>query len=187
MKKILLIILAMLIIPMVYGECDNLTTDITISIDSEPYLEKKINFLAVLPTEYKNHVIKCWSYVEREGNIQQLNPQKQEYSRTFFSLAKRVEDREYFSSERGVVNAYFTNKNIVAYTNFTLVLSCVSENTGDTIIGEKCITPVYNDLKQVPARGVWFVQNSETLVVLGVFILVCLIVLVMFKDAIFGK
>ena len=42
MKKILLIILAMLIIPMVYGECDNLTTDITISIDSEPYLEKKV-------------------------------------------------------------------------------------------------------------------------------------------------
>ena len=148
--------------------CSSLVSDVIIEIDEQPYFNDVNSFLAVLPNEYKTHSVKCWSYVTRDGQLQQVNPQKTSYSKTFFSLPHQVEDREYFTATNGVVNAYFTKKNLVSYTQFILGVKCVSEVNGDTIIGEKCVTPYYQDLRAVSARSVWGVQNMSMLVPIGV-------------------
>jgi hypothetical protein len=174
-------------VPFVFADsnCTSLPHNITIQIDAEPYISPVVNFMAYLPSAYKTQSVKCWSYVSSvEGNIQQVNPQKTEYSKTFFSFPKSQETREYFTAQNGVVSAYLTNKNLVSYTTFVLGVRCVSENTGDTIIGEKCITPMYNDLKAIPARGVWTVQNMDLIVILIVFGIFALIILFMFWDSI---
>jgi uncharacterized membrane protein (DUF485 family) len=119
--------------------------------------------------------------VSKDGQIQQTNPQKTEYSKTFFSRPKRQEDREYFIAQNGMVNVYFTQKNLVAYTTFVLGVKCVSETTGDLIIGEKCITPYYKELAGgVTARSVWAVENMDMLIVLTVVVIILLILLGMF-------
>lgn len=183
MKKIILLLsIFILLSSFIYGiDCDNLTTDIVISVDSEPYVNKVNDFLATLPVIYKTQIVKCWSYVSSvDGQVQQTNPQKEEYSETFFSLTKKEEPRDYFTAQNGIVNAYFTQKNLVSYTQFILGVRCVSETTGDVIMGEKCITPVYKELKGVTARTVWSVNNMDMLIIFFIFLLIALIFIGMY-------
>lgn len=178
MKKTILLfgLMVLFIANIVYGvNCSALVTDIQVDIDDEPYLDDKVDFLGVLPSAYRTQSVKCWSYIKRDDQYQQINPQVKEYSQTFFSRAKETEDREYFTAQNGMVSAYFTDKNLVAYTEFVLGIRCVSENTGDMVEGEKCITPYYKDLKQVPARGVWAVENMEMLVIITIAVIFLLI------------
>jgi hypothetical protein len=179
MKKIILLVLMLFVFSGVVSavNCSQLSQNISIDIDEQPYVNEKNDFLAVLPASYRTQSVKCWSYIVKDGQYQQTNPQKTEYSKTFFSTAKATETREYFTAQNGVVNAYFTQKNLVAYTEFVLGVKCVSENTGAMIIGEKCITPYYKELKQVPARGVWAVENMSMLVVITFFVILFIILL----------
>lgn len=184
MKKLILyggmiLLLMCNIVNAVDLNCSTLPSDIDIQMDSEPYLSSTMSFLAVLPDAYKTDSVRCWSYVRSmNGNYQQTNPQKQEYSKTFFSTAKKQESREYFTAQNGVVNAYFTNKNLVSYTEFVIGMRCVSTTSGDTIIVESCFTPYYDDMRRVSARSVWAVRNMDMLVfIVPCGLLVFLIVL----------
>lgn len=179
MKWIFLFVILLLSIPFSFAvdeDCQNISSDILIQLDEEPYIVDKNAFLGILPDAYKTHSVKCWSYVEKQDNLQQTNPQMQEYSETFFSLPKPIESREYFTAQNGVINAYFTQKNLVSYEQFTLGLRCVSEDNGDVIMGEKCITPLYQDMKGVVARSAWATENAEILFIMGLFILIAVIV-----------
>lgn len=166
----------LLFVNIVYAvNCSTLDTTISIEIDDKPYIAKQNDFLAVLPVEYRTQSVRCWSYVTADNNLQQTNPQPVDYSKTFFSFAKKTESREYFTAQNGIVNAYFTQKNLVAYTEFVLGVKCVSETTGDIIIGEKCITPYYKEMKSVGTRAVWAVENMDMMVVL-LFVIIFLII-----------
>jgi hypothetical protein len=186
MKKIFMIgwLFLLVMMGMAFADnCTNLSTQIEIQIDSEPYVNRQVDFLAVLPSGYATQSVKCWTYVKKDGNIQQTNPQPLSYSQTFFSRSKPTETREYFTAQNGMVNAYFTQKNLVAYTQFILGVRCVSDTTGDLLLGEKCITPYYKDLKVVPARSVWAVENMDMLVVLAFVV----VILIIFAGAIWRK
>ena len=168
----------LLLITAVHSEnCDNLTTDISLDIDNEPYINEINSFFGILPEAYRTTELKCWSYVYKDNNIQQVNPQKTEYSGVKLPLFKhREETREYFTSENGVVNAYFTYKNLVAYTTFVLGVKCsLPDNT--ELIGEKCITPVYKEVKEPVVRGIWFVENAEMLFILFLVLLIVVMIL----------
>ncbi len=164
------------------GQCDNLTTNITIQIDDTPYLNNEIEFLGILPNTHATHNVSCWSIVSKDGEIQQTNPQKTEFSKTFFSLPKKVEQRDQFSSENGIVNAYFTD-NLLSYEEFLLTLRCASNTNGDVLVGQTCVTPSYQDLRKVTARGAWAVNELEILLwVIVILILVILIILFIWRS-----
>jgi len=178
MKKLLIIgLLALLFVNIAYAQtnCSSLDTTIEIDIDDRPYVADQTDFLAILPSSYRTHSMKCWSYVKADNNLQQTNPQPLGYSQTFFSRSKKTETREYFTAQNGIVNAYFTQKNLVAYTEFVLGVRCVSENTGELIIGEKCITPYYKEMKTVTARSVWAVENMHMLIFLAFIVIIIII------------
>ena len=175
-KKIIYIMMMFFIVSVVSAtNCTNLTTDIEISIDPAPYSSDTISFFATLPSIYSTTEFSCWSYIKADDEVIQVNPQKTEISKSKLLLfSKREESREYFTSQNGVVNAYFTYDNLVSYTTFVLGVRCVSG--GVSLIGEKCVTPTYKELKNVPARGVWAVDNMDMLVVL-VFVIIILIII----------
>lgn len=181
MKKqiIIYILTSLLLIISVLGSenCSTLQTDIFIDIDDEPYIVEKNSFFAILPEAYRTTELSCISYVYRDGNIQQTNPQKTEYSDVKIPIfRKKEETREFFTSQNGVINAYYTYHNLVAETTFVLGVRCSLPNNNE-LIGEKCITPKYQDLRMVPARGVWVTNNAEMVFILILVILVVVIFL----------
>lgn len=156
-------------------DCNNLTTDITIDIDPIPYASDVVSFFATLPSQYSTTEFNCWSYIKADDEIIQVNPQKTEVSKSKLLLfSKREESRESFTSQNGLVNAYFTYDNLVSYNEFVLGVRCVS--SGLSIIGEKCVTPTYKELKGVPTRGVWAVENMEILIVLIFVVFIVIII-----------
>jgi hypothetical protein len=159
--------------------CSTLNTSISIDIDSEPYVNPTTQFLAVLPEQYRSQSMKCLVYVKSVNNtIIQINPEKTEYSQVWIPLfSKPEETREFFSAQDGVVNAYITYRDLVAYTQFVLEVECISENTGDKVIGQKCITPLFKGLENVGTRAVWGVQNADMLVIISVVVIIVIIVL----------
>lgn len=169
--------------------CSSLVTNITIEIDDEPYINEMTDFLAVLPQEYSSHIVRCLSYVKSmEGNLIQVNPEMTEYSESKFTVPfteKRVESREYFLSESGVINGYITYKDLVSYTQFVLEVDCVSLTNGDTIIGQKCITPYYKELKSTGTRAYWALENADMLIILVIFGFIAIVFLGMFYRKIF--
>ena len=157
--------------------CSSLTTNITIDIDSEPYIVEINSFFAYIPIQYNSQVFKCISYVkDNENDVIQSNPQKVELRQAKIPIfRKRLETREFFDAQNGVVNAYFTYDDMVAYTEFILGVRCTSNQTDLT--GEKCITPHYKELKEVGTRSVWAVENTEMLLILVLVIIVIIICL----------
>jgi hypothetical protein len=178
-KVILYMMMALaLIVSVTAVNCSGLPDDITIEIDSQPYVSDMMSFFGLLPSSYHSQELQCWSYVRVEGDGEyiQVNPTKVAYSDAKFPLfSKREENREYFTSKNGVVSAYITYDNLVAYTEFILGVRC-TDSDGDDIIGEKCVTPYYKELKGVTTRGLWATENADMLIIL---IIVALIVIVL--------
>lgn len=156
--------------------CTNLTTVISIDIDPQPYVSDVTSFFAVLPSEYHTTEFNCYSYIKADDKLIQVNPQKTEVSKSKLLLfSKREESREFFTSQNGVVNAYFTYDNLVSYTTFVLGVKCVADSV--SLTGETCITPQYKELKNVPARSVWVVENMEMLIVITFVVIIAIIIL----------
>lgn len=143
--------------------CSVLESDITLLLDSEPYLDEKIHVLADLNM---SNATKCWTYVKSENGLLQSNPRKVEYSDSLI-FSKKTESREYFEPVMGQINGYYTDENLVAYKQFILGMSCALDN-GTVISGERYVTPRYKDLKTVNARGVWAVGEMEMLLIVGI-------------------
>lgn len=191
-KSILVITFILLFILLVVNvnatiNCSNLITDIEISIDDEPYINKKTSFFAILPSQYVTHSMKCLTYVKSfEDKIIQINPQTIKFSEVVVPIfRKQEESREFFSAEEGVVNVYITYRDLVAYTQFVLEIECISEDTGVSVIGQKCITPYYKELKNVGTRAVWSLQNADMLIILIIVIVIVIVFLGAFYRKIF--
>lgn len=163
--------------------CMSLPSDIVIEIDQAPYIQEINSFFGVLPNDYKTTALPCWSYIkDSNDDIIQLNPKKTDIVEGRFSFSKkREESRENFLSENGVVSAYFTYNNLVAYTEFVLGVMCVDNATEDEIVGEICITPQYEEMKRVGTRSVWIVNNAEMLTIM----FLALLIIIMFLGAIY--
>lgn len=190
MRKTIFIhtLILLLIVFEVFGtvNCSNLITDISIDIDDKPYINPKTSFFAELPLEYATQNMRCLSYVKSlEGNIIQINPEKKEYSEVKIPIFRKEEEtREFFTALNGVVNAYITYLDLVSYTGFLLEIECVSD-TGVSIIGQKCITPYYKELKNVGTRAAWSLQNADMLIILIIALAVIIVFLGVFYRKLF--
>jgi hypothetical protein len=147
--------------------CTYLSTDITLYVDNEPYLNDRIDILADINI---SNATKCWTYVKSENGLLQTSPRKTVYSDSLF-FAKKSESREYFTPVKGKINAYYTDENLIPSKQFILGISC-SLDDGSVVSGEQYITPRYDDLRVITARTVWGVTEVPVLLFVSVLVLI---------------
>lgn len=145
--------------------------DFNCSLATRPYLKEKIEYTCILPSgDWK-----CVNQISHGfDDILQVNPQKTERSNPLVSVKTDVESRESFETQNGILNAYFTNKNLVAATPFIITTICSDGNT--TLYNQKPITPTLKGLDEVPTFAVWLKDNATYIlfILLAFFIIISL-------------
>ncbi len=143
--------------------CSYYTTDMVCNVDEEPFLTNKINVICSIPTSYQNETFECVTYVTPELNSTQILQSNPEYKKvptqtTLFNIREtEEEDREYFTETKGIINAYYTKKNIETDRQFVMGVKCNSDET--ELISEYPITPTYRGLSPAMNRFVWIKDN----------------------------
>ena len=173
-KILLLALLIVMILPIVNAN------NMTFHYDSQQQFipMQKVYWLIELPDGSNNINYSCISYVEKNGELLQVNPDYIKKNDNIISwLFPIVEQDEFFHNNKGVVNVYYTDKNlyIEGDTNFTFGVECSHES--GTIIGERTVTPRYKDLNFATSRFVWFKDNIPFILL---FILMFLLIITVF-------
>lgn len=149
--------------------CEYLQRDFTCVISDNPYLKKKNEFTCFLPfspVEYD-----CLTFVTSDGNdTLQVNPQKEERNNPFISFDAGVESRESFVTNNGLLNAYYSDKRLVADHNFVVHTVCSNGSVNLHSLYE--IEPSLQPLAGVPVWLIWARENAGYLLGLGFIILV---------------
>ncbi len=141
--------------------CQYHTTDFVCSISDTPFLKDKIEYSCTLP--YTGSEWTCINEISYEiYDVLQVNPQKIEKTTTFFGLKNNIESREYFTTNMGLLNAYFTPKNLVADTTFQITTTCRTGN--QTLVHQKEFVPELKALQEVPTYWKWVKDNAVFLV-----------------------
>lgn len=156
--------------------CTYYTNDFTCSIAEQPYLKDKMEYSCILPNSINDY--ECINSVTYNlDDVLQVNPQIQQKTDSFLGLNNNIEGRDSFVTKNGILNAYFTDKNLVAETPFTITTTC--SNGNQTIVNQKLITPTYKNIDEVPTYALWVKTNAGYLVV-GFIMLLILIWLTTF-------
>lgn len=145
-------------------DCSYFAGDFDLECDPQPIIADRVDCLINLndANDYQ-----CWTMIRQEGingtnpgNYLQVNPSKEEYTQSIFG--KKQETRESFAVTAGVGSVYYTDKSIVGDTRYLLAVRCVDED-GNIKLAEQAISPVYDDLNKISARGVWATRNTKNL------------------------
>jgi len=154
--------------------CSYYHSDFNCSISDEPYIRQKMEYTCLLPT---GSVFECVNTVSYGfDDILQVNPQKTERTEGgLINIKGNLESRESFTTNNGLLNAYFTDKNLVAETTFTITTTC--SNGSNTIKHEKAITPKIKDLDKTPTWLLWGKNNATYIVILLLLLIVASLIL----------
>lgn len=135
--------------------CDYLNQEFGCDISEDPFYNGKVEYTCTLP--YNGSEFNCLSIVSYDlDDILQVNPQKEEKSDAFFGNNK-VESREYFQTNLGLLNAYYTDKNLAADTSFVVTTRCTDGI--QTLENQKLVMPELEPLQDIPAWGIWAREN----------------------------
>lgn len=142
--------------------CTYLLNQFNCDLSDDPYLKKKISYQCTLPAGY------TWSCVNKilhaDGDLVQVNPQRTERVQGgLINLRTDLESRETFTASNGLLNAYYTNENLLTETIFIVTTTCTADN--NTIQNQALITPIYRDAGRVGNQAVWVKENLAYLVV----------------------
>jgi hypothetical protein len=135
-------------------------------------IREKEYCLAVIPSNYSDEEFKCISYIEYQGEVIQTNPQYKKTSGSFIGTAVAEETRNSFDSHNGLVNFYFTKKNLYPAYDYTLGLKCSSPQRVLT-----ATTPLYidyDDVEFVFSRTQWFIRNWHY-VIAGIILFILIV------------
>jgi len=150
-----------------WTSCDYNNNDFTCYISDEPYINDKMEYTCTLPTG----TFECINTITYGfDDVLQVNPQKTEKTDGVFSFNRNIESRESFTTRNGLLNAYFTKKNLLADNNFVITTYCSNETT--TITHQKQITPTIKNLDSTNTWLLWGKRNIPYL-----FIILLLLIL----------
>ena len=149
--------------------CAYYTNDFSCTIAQNPYLKSKMEYNCVLPNSINDY--DCINTITYNfDDVLQVNPQMQERSDSFLGINNNVESRDSFVTNNGLLNAYFTNKNLVAETPFTITTTCSDGNS--TLVHQQTIIPTYKNIDEVPTYALWVKTNAGYLVVGFIMVLI---------------
>lgn len=127
--------------------------------------------VAYIPESYSNETFKCISYVKYGDEILQTNPEYKERAESLIAITNEEESRQYFEDQNGIVNFYFTKKNLLPKYNYTLGLKCSSPVR--VLTSERDVYMDYESMEFVFSRTYWFMENWHYIVAgLILFILI---------------
>lgn len=159
------------------------TGGLNIKCDSEPVLKKKMYCYATINLTNSSG-FKCLSYVRQHDKVMQTSPLYVE-SESLLDVLKsdawgfKTDTREFFQDYNGIVNFYFTNKNVVAYTGYILGLIC---NSGtERLQSEMHITPLYEGSATIVARSVWLKDEFIIYFVIGFMVMIVVGIIVFWR------
>lgn len=136
--------------------CTYFNNDFSCSIADVPFFKGKMEYTCELP--YVDTEFKCLSIVSYGfDDILQVNPQKSEKTSSLIALNNNVESREYFTTSLGLLNAYYTNKNIIPEQSFTVTTRCT--DGVQILVNQVGVNPELQNLDSLPSYSVWFREN----------------------------
>lgn len=135
-------------------------------------VKEKEYCIAYIPTNYSNESFKCISYIRWNQEILQTNPEYKERVDSLITIWNEEESREYFTDQNGIVNFYWTKKNLQPYYDYVLGLKCSSPQR--ILTSEKTLNIDYESMEFVFSRTGWLMGNWHYII--AGFILFILIV-----------
>jgi len=130
--------------------------DFGCNIANVPFFKGKMEYTCELP--YVDTEFKCLSVVSYGfDDVLQVNPQKTEKTTSLVGLNNNLESREYFTTSLGLLNAYYTNKNIIPDQSFTITTRC--SDGSQTLVNQFEVNPELQNLDSLPSYSIWFREN----------------------------
>lgn len=169
-KKPLSVLILLFVIIFFLPSAQSLTIscDIPSNVESNSY----INFNCLLD-ETKNFL--CLVKVSQGGRLISVSPDYKTFTNPLISLNnQRVEDREYFTAQNGLLNAYFENKDLLTDTVYDVSVTCADNST--TAITSNSTTLFYGSPSGVVNRTIWAKNNATYLL----YLVILLLLLIMF-------
>lgn len=165
-------------------DCIFLTEEFEIELDAQVYFGLGLGGLASDKVFGKiwlndtNNTYKCLTYVKDEdGILIQVNPPYTKRTTGTITLwGKEIEDREFFSTQNGLANVYWTDDNLVIDgREYVFGVECAGN--GVRLRSEKSAEVNYMPVSKPITRFIWGVENLPWLM-LGLFGAVVLMIIV---------
>lgn len=148
--------------------CDENLQDFTCDIATNIEFKDRMPFSCIMPTtqEYT-----CLVNVYEDDRLLQTNPEQTIYATSILGT-KKTELREFFTTNNGLLNAYFTNKNIEVNNAFRVDAICSNGTT--TIYSQNDINAFYDKPTSILNRAVWTGENATTIIIVLLLVLAVL-------------
>lgn len=131
------------------------------TLDTTPFLKKKIEYTCKLP--YNNTEWECINTVSNQfTGILQVNPQRTERTTGLIVLSTNLETRETYTTTLGLLNAYYTNKNLIPNSPFILTTTCRTPT--QELIHQEIITPQIRPPVEIPNIMIYIRDNAGYLI-----------------------
>ena len=153
--------------------CQYFESDFNCTISSVPYMNNKMEYTCTLPN---NDEYSCINYITYGlDDVLQVNPQKIERVQGgLINIDGILESRESFTTTNGLLNAYFTKKNLVADNDFTITTICSNDN--ETLTHQQLISPTLKNLDKTPTQLIW-IKDNMTYIIILILILIAIAIL----------
>lgn len=151
-----------------YQSCQSLIQNFTCSIPNFAEFKPIMPFSCIMP-DYQEY--QCIVNVFEDGRLVQTNPQQAIYGASLL-IGKRQETREFFTTSNGLLNAYFTNKNIETDHQFRVDAIC--SNGSIIYTSQNNVKPFYDTASSVLNRTIWAKENSTYLILAIIFVVIAL-------------
>jgi hypothetical protein len=167
-----------------YENCTVLQSDFSIDLDVELQFGFGIGGLASDKAFGKiwlndtNNTYVCLTYVKTDtGQIVQTNPPYTKRTDATVALTqKEIEDREFFVTQQGLANVYWTNHNLVI-DGRQYIFGVECSGNGERLISEQLSTVGYKAVNEPITRWFWVRENilGITLFLLGTIIIIAIV------------
>lgn len=163
--------------------CVIITEEFELDIDDEFYFGvrgfNKDKLSAKIFINDTNITYNCVTFMETTGEmLLQTNPVYTKRTTSTISLFnKEVEDREFFTTQNGLANVYWTDENLVIDGRVYIAgVECVGED-GTHLLSEKLVNVYYEPVNAPITRWFW-IRDNFVPIFLGFILLIIIILIV---------
>lgn len=141
------------------------------NLDETPVLNDKMNVNCVLSDKEPSS---CILNIYQGQSLLQTSPEFKQKTQGSL-IPTELETRESFATQNGVLNAYYTKKELRPDTNYTLTITCSTEE--NTYENTYTINPQYHTPDEPTQRAVW-AKNNIGFILIGAFMFVLLAIFI---------
>jgi hypothetical protein len=107
------------------------------------------------------------------------SPEYKQATNSIFTLSGQQETRTSFTPDQGLLNAYYTQKELRPDNNYKIEVLCTSAD-GTILKYQTPITPGYHQVDWLTYRIKWFGQSPITMIFTIIAIVLILLVIIFF-------